>query len=157
MSCITWCKRTNQFPDKDAVDFDFVDWKVSMSSFTTYFTDKILNHVFGGDSYTPPTGLWLACHSTGSANSIVGEELSGSGYSRTPFSLVKNTRREWNNEDLIIGPTPSADWEEILSLTIFDSETGGNAIAWGNVNSGVKVKANNPYIIVKGDLTVGIP
>ena len=51
-------------------------------SFSNYLEDAVLNHVFGGSSYTAPTTLYVALFTSAPSDTGGGTEVSGGAYAR---------------------------------------------------------------------------
>ena len=110
-----------------------------MSGFSTYLDDSIINHVFKGVVYTPPTKyLALFRQDTGLQNNSGFESFElGSldgAYTRIAMSdsswAPSSDGTTYNIEELSF-PVATTDWGEVTHIGIMDADTGGNCIAWG--------------------------
>lgn len=126
-----------------------------MSGFSTYLDNKILGHVFNGDTYNTPTKYWaLFTSSTGlTDNSPVRDEVTGTGYARvkaensaftTPAaSVVKNA----NNIEF---PVATSNWGSVSHVALMDAATDGNVLAWGVIRNPQSLE-ERPRTVDAGD------
>ena len=140
-----------------------------MSGFSTYLDDKIINHVFKGVAYTPPTKyLALFRQSTGLQNNsgFASFELGSSDGEYTRIALADSSWASssngatYNTVELSF-PVATTDWGEVTHVGIMDAATGGNCIAWGalanpvtGVAEGRDVEVGDQLIIRANALTV---
>lgn len=140
-----------------------------MSGFSTYLDDKIINHVFKGVAYTPPTKyLALFKQSTGLQNNsgFASFELGSSDGAYTRIALSDSSWASssngatYNTEELSF-PIATTDWGEVTHVGIMDAATGGNCIAWGALanpvtgeSEGRDVEVGDQLIIRVNALTV---
>lgn len=108
-----------------------------MGGFSDYWENKILDHVFGNDTYTPPT-IYVALSTAEPLDDASGvAEPSGNGYAR-----VETCASDWSsssggsvsNAMSITFPTASGSWGTITHFALFDCATGGNMLAYGPLN-----------------------
>ncbi len=105
---------------------------------TDYLNNKILDQVFGGSSFSPPSILYVGL-STGASNKAgTISEPSGGGYNRvaitsslTNFPAAASGTK--SNNAAISFPAPTASWGTIQSVLIADAATGGNVIAMADL------------------------
>ena len=111
-----------------------------MGSFGDYAEAKILDHVLGATTYTPPATVYVALYTAtpGDANAS-GTEVTGGSYARV---AVTNNATNWpaasgtsptskSNGTTITFPAPTADWGVVVAFAIYDAATVGNELAWG--------------------------
>jgi len=120
-----------------------------MGSFSNYWENKILDHIFGKASYTPPTiyvGLSIA-DPLDDASGLA--EPTGNGYTR-----VATLASDWtaasggtiNNANTITFAEATGSWGTITHFALFDAATSGNMLAHGTlfqskaINSGDTAK-----------------
>jgi hypothetical protein len=114
-------------------------------SYSNYLEDKILDHVFKGASFTPPSNLYIALFSSDPGETGVTGELSGNGYTRKLYNT-------WNtsvgglktNNGPIDFPEASGDWLTCTHFGIFDDITAGNFLGGGILTT--------PKTITAGDI-----
>ena len=59
-----------------------------MAGFSDYLEDKVLDHVFGGTSYTAPGTLYVALFTAAPSDSGGGTECSGGSYARKSMAAM---------------------------------------------------------------------
>ncbi len=59
-----------------------------MAGFSDYLEDKVLEHVFGGNSYTAPGTHYVALYTSALTDTGGGTEVSGGGYVRKAGSFT---------------------------------------------------------------------
>lgn len=111
-----------------------------MGSFSDYLEAKILDHVFGATTFTPPANLYLALFNSAPSDSGGGSEVSGFSYAR---KQVANNTTNWANAS---GTSPCAkalalaqafaaasggSWGSVTHFAIFDASSSGNMLLWG--------------------------
>lgn len=108
-----------------------------------YWSQKLLNQMFGGTAYTFPTTLYFALFSATPSVSATGTEATGTSYARA--SLACNTTN-WpaisgttttitNNVAATYATcTDAAGWSSGVNMVaagIMDALTAGNLLYWG--------------------------
>ncbi|HUV64199.1 MAG TPA: hypothetical protein VMW24_09885 [Sedimentisphaerales bacterium] len=130
-----------------------------MGGFSNYWENKILDHIFGKSSYTPPT-IYVALSTAdplddGSRIS----EPSGNGYTRVEISAS-----DWSasaagavcNASNITFPTASGSWGTVTHFALFDSATGGNMLACGALEQPKVIGASDTGKFDAGALEIGL-
>lgn len=118
-----------------------------MSAMSDYLENKMIDFLFRGQSFTPPSTLYLGLFTSSESDAGGGTEISGNNYSRMPVTAAlstfagtqgvgttaasSGTSGTTSNNNSITFPTPSANWGTITSWGIFDSASGGNLLWWG--------------------------
>jgi hypothetical protein len=130
-----------------------------MGSFSDYWENKVLDHIFGKGSYTPPTiyvGLSTA-DPTDSGTAIA--EPSGNGYAR-----VQTSASDWNaaangslnNAGNITFAQASGNWGTITHFALFDSATAGNMLAHGALSQSKSIGESDTARFEAGDLQISL-
>jgi hypothetical protein len=114
-------------------------------SFSNYLEDAVLNHVFGGSSYSAPSTLYVALFTVApSEDGTGGTEVttSGTAYARqtSAFSVSTGTA---SNSGAIEYATATADYGSVVCCGIYDASTGGNLLAYGNLTSSKVVSSGD--------------
>jgi hypothetical protein len=130
-----------------------------MGSKGDYLENKLLDHVLGRVTYTPPTTVYVALFTTPVSDTGVGTEVSGGGYARV---AVANTTASWttaangqkSNAVAITFPKATANWGTVVAWAIFDAATGGNCLYYGDVNPSIAVYVNAQPQFAAGSLTI---
>jgi len=130
-----------------------------MGSFSDYWENKILDHIFGKGSYAPPTiyvGLSIA-DPTDSGSGL--SEPSGNGYAR-----VQTSASDWNaaangslnNAGNITFAQATGDWGAITHFALFDAATAGNMLAHGALNQSKSINESDTARFEAGDLNISL-
>ena len=130
-----------------------------MGSFSDYWENKILDHIFGKGNYTPPTifvGLSTA-DPLDDASSLA--EPSGNGYAR-----VQTSASDWNaasggsldNADDITFAQATGSWGTITHFALFDAATGGNVLAHGALSQSKTISSSDIARFESGDLDISL-
>lgn len=127
--------------------------------FQWHVEESLLKHIVGKQTYTPPTGWWLALGSAEPEHtdeiSWAGE-LSGAGYQRkqvefsVPTTVIDATDciTTIHNKCPIFFDQATADWIGWKYIGIWDAQTGGKLLAWAAYTAAVEGAAEN--IVKKG-------
>lgn len=112
--------------------------------FTTYLDNSLLQNVFGGVAYAPPSTIYVGLSSTpptATGGNIT--EPSGNGYARV--AIANNTTNfstpttgTTSNSAAITFPASTGAWVNSAPLNYFiitDSSTNGNILAFGTVSN----------------------
>jgi len=156
MACNTWCSYTGEIPTKGDPESRLDDWVVNVSDFSNLLTDGINKLVWGGgaESFTLPTQYWISCHSTLSTETGPGTELSGNNYGRMQVLLEKVTDRKWATSADVSSQSASADWDPILSLGVYDAQTGGRYLGYGTLSVPKIILTSQVFFIGQGNFTL---
>ena len=124
-----------------------------MSAMSDYLENKLIDFVFRGQSYTPPTNTWIGLLTTATNDANTGQvEVSGGNYARV---AVPSTLLYWSgtqsstattvssgnngttyNINSITFPVPTgANWGVITAFGMYDAVTGGNLLFYGNLTT----------------------
>ena len=106
-----------------------------MAGLTNYLEDKIVNHVFGSTTYTRPTTWYVGLLTAAPSDSASGTEVSGGSYARQvcAFTITGTGVAEAKNTSAITFPTATADWGVAGYVGIYDALSGGNLVAYQNL------------------------
>jgi hypothetical protein len=107
---------------------------------SNYLENKLLDHVYGGPDYPRPATVYVALFTAAPTDSGGGTEVSGPGYARVG---VTNNATNWpassggskSNGTTITFPTATGAWGSVGSFATYDSESGGNLLHWGTVDT----------------------
>jgi len=130
-----------------------------MGSFSDYWENEILDHVFGKGSYAPPT-IYVALSTADPTDDGSGmAEPSGNGYAR-----VQTQASDWNaasggsldNANDITLPEATGNWGTISHFALFDAASGGNMLAHGALSESKSVGTGDTAKFASGDLDVSL-
>lgn len=111
-------------------------------SMSTYLETALLNHVFGGPDYIPPTAIFAALSTTMPTPDGGFTEIpvsGGTGYFRqgVGFSAPAGSPPSMSNPNAVQWPTAQIDWGVVMAGGLFDSPTGGNFLGFAPLVSAV--------------------
>lgn len=103
-----------------------------MASFSNYTKDGIVNLLFNGAAFTPPTTLHLSLHSalpsgTGS------NEITGGAYARQTFTATNSTGGAGAAENEAAITYTGMPAVNVSHVGVWDAATGGNFIMFGTL------------------------
>lgn len=132
-----------------------------MAGMSDYLENKLIDYVFRGQPFVPPTNLYVALYTTGSADNGAGRvEVSGGSYSR---AVIASSMANWagtqgagttvassgvsgttSNNVAITFPAPTAAWGSIVAIGIYDAATSGNELWYGSLSTPKTINAGDP-------------
>ncbi len=130
-----------------------------MGSFSKYWENEILDHLFGKGSYTPPT-VYVGLSTADPGDDGTGlSEPTGNGYARLATSAA-----DWNsassgsldNASAVAFAEATSDWGTVTHFALFDAATGGNMLAHGALSLSKTVSSGDTVRFVAGDLDVSL-
>ena len=130
-----------------------------MGGFSDYWENKILDHIFGKGSYTPPT-IYVGLSTADPTDDGSGlAEPSGNGYARTQTSAC-----DWNtasngsldNAGDITFAQATGSWGTITHFALFDAATAGNLLAHGVLSQSKTIGNSDTAIFEAGDLEISL-
>ena len=130
-----------------------------MGSFSDYWENKILNHIFGKGSYTPPT-IYVGLSTVDPADDGSGlAEPGGNAYAR-----VQTSASDWNaasngtlnNAGEITFTQATGSWGTITHFALFDAQTTGNMLAHGSLSQPRAIEESDTAKFEAGDLQISL-
>jgi len=130
-----------------------------MGGFSDYWENKILDHIFGKGSYTPPT-IYVGLSTTDPTDDGSGlAEPSGNGYAR-----VQTSASDWNtasngsldNAGNITFAQATWSWGTITHFALFDAPTAGNLLAHGALSQSKAIGESDTARFEAGDLQISL-
>lgn len=128
-----------------------------MSSMTDYLENKLIDFLFRGQAYTPPTVLEFALFTAAPTDAGGGTEVSDGNYSRVPIDATmanfcgtqgasstdssSGTEGTTSNNVPITFPAISATCTHV---GVFDAHTGGHLLWWTKVSTAKTFSATAP-------------
>lgn len=118
-----------------------------MAGFTDYLETKVLDHVFGGTSYTAPSTLYVALFTAAPSDSGGGTEVSTSGtaYARQTITFTTSGGTTSNTSAVEYSTATGSGYGTVVSMALFDSATSGNMLAYGNLTVSKSVSAGDVF------------
>jgi hypothetical protein len=123
-------------------------------SFSDYLEDKVLNHVFGGTSYTAPTTLYVGVFTSAASDTGPGTEVSGNGYARqsVAFTVSGTSPTTASSSAAVEFPEATGSWGTVTYAGVFDAVSGGNMLAWAQLTDPADFVTALPKAITAGDI-----
>ncbi|MHC4435726.1 MAG: phage tail fiber protein [Planctomycetota bacterium] len=130
-----------------------------MGGFSNYWENKILDHIFGKGSYTPPT-IYVGLSTADPTDPGSGlAEPSGNGYAR-----VQTSAPDWNtasngsldNSSDISFNQATGNWGTITHFALFDAATAGNMLAHGDLSQSKSINESDTARFEAGDLDISL-
>lgn len=125
------------------------------TSYTTYLSNKLLDHFLKTSSFTQPTHIYIALFTTLPDDSGGGTEVSGGSYARVQHD-------GWNaasgsaatNNGAIAFTAATGSWGTVGWVALFDASTSGNMLAWGAVTTAKAYSSGDTASFADATLTV---
>ena len=130
-----------------------------MGGFSEYWENKILDHIFGKGSYTPPT-IYVGLSTADPTDDGSGlAEPSGNAYAR-----VQTSASDWNvasngsldNASDIAFAQATGNWGTITHFALFDATTAGNMLAHGALSQSKAIGESDTARFEAGDLDISL-
>ena len=127
-----------------------------MAGFSDYLEDKVLNHVFGGNGYTAPSTLYVALYTVAPDDTGGGTEVTGGSYARqtATFTVSGTSPTTATNAAAIEYPTATANYGTVTSVGILDASSGGNLLAYADLDTSKVVSTGDVFRFDAGDLDI---
>lgn len=125
-----------------------------MTAMTDYLEKKLLDHVFRGVTYTPPTTVYLALFTAAPSDAGGGTEVTGGSYARQSITFaaaVSPAGTISNSAVLNFASMPAAN---VTYGAIFDAATGGNMLIQGSLVTARTTVAGDSISVAIGDITL---
>ena len=128
-----------------------------MGSFSDYWENGVLDHLFSKSSYTPPT-IYVGLSTADPGDNGAGlSEPSGNGYARAPTAAS-----DWNaaagglldNANAIAFNAATGDWGTLTHFALFDAAVSGNMLAHGALTQAKTIGSGDTARFAAGDLDV---
>ena len=130
-----------------------------MGGFLDYWENKILDHIFGKGSYTPPT-IYVGLSTADPTDDGLGlTEPSGNAYAR-----VQTSASDWSaasngsldNAGDITFAQATGSWGTITHFALFDAPTAGNLLAHGALSQSKAIGESDTARFEAGDLDISL-
>jgi hypothetical protein len=138
-----------------------------MPALTNYLENKLLNYIFRGISYSPPSTLYIGLNQSfdsGSLKSGIVDEPSVGGYSRQSYASNSGnwiapyysgivSAVTYNNAQIQF-PVATTDIGNISGIFIADDPASGNILFFGQLSSPRYVRNGDQFVFSSGSLKV---
>lgn len=140
-----------------------------MSQMTNYLENKLVDHIFRGQTFTAPTNLYVSLHSADPGETGA-NEISGNNYGRATVasslanwagtqssgstSASSGTGGQTSNNGSITFATPSGSWGTVTHFAIWDASTTGNCLLYGALTISKTINNGDTVSFSAASLTV---
>ena len=133
-----------------------------MANLSTYFKNKIIDHLLRNQAFTPATTVYVALFTanTGMESNAPSAELSGGAYARKAISLASASGGATENSAELDFGVASADWGTITHVAIVDHLTNTtwgtnvNVLMFGALTVAKTVSNGDGFKILSGELDI---
>lgn len=127
-----------------------------MAGFSDYLEDKVLDHVFGGTSFTAPSSLHVALYTSAPSDTGGGTEVSGGSYARqtATFNVSGTNPTTATNAAAVEYPTATGDYGTVVAVGIFDASSSGNLLAYASLTANKTVSTGDVFRFDAGDIDI---
>lgn len=122
-------------------------------SLTDYGESYVLGLIKDAKTY------YLGMLTSPARDDLAGTEVTGGGYARQPITFnvpVEGDPGYMTNSAVIEFPTATATWGTVIAWGVYDAETGGNLVWYGDLTTAKELSANDTIIVHAGDLKLTI-
>ena len=106
-----------------------------------FLENKLLDHVLGAATYTPPVTVYIALYTVAPSDAGGGTEVTGGSYARV---AVTNNATNF--------PAATASWGTVVAHAELDAPTGGNFLYWGDLTVSKAINSGDTASFAVGDL-----
>lgn len=125
-------------------------------SFSNFWENENLDHLFGKGVYTPPTNIFVGLSTANPQDDGSGLAEPAAGYARvqtSPSDWTVAANGSLTNANTITFPTSTGSWGTINYVALFDAASGGNMLAWGALTTPKVVESGKTPKFNAGALT----
>ena len=124
-----------------------------------YLELELLDHVLGGGDYSRPATVYIALYTVAPTDAGGGTECTGGSYVR---KSVTNNDTNWPaaaagakaNGTEIAFVEATGDWGTVVAFGIFDAESGGNLLYWGDLSASKSIDSGDTAKFAVGDIDI---
>jgi len=122
-------------------------------SLSNTFETTTRQWLFTTTSVTRPTAWYLALYTVAPSDTGGGTECSGTSYARQSFTMTVSGNTATNGANIEF-PVAGSSWGTLVAVGVFDSLSGGNLIAYGNLTTSKAIDTGDVFRIPAGDLDI---
>lgn len=129
-------------------------------AFSNYLRDELLDEVWGGEDFTPPTSVYVGLSTTTPNDDGTNvSEPSGGSYARVETT---NNLTNWpaatdgvkENGAEITFPQATASWGTVTHVVMYDADTGGNFLGFGALTTSKSIENGDTAKFNANDMTI---
>lgn len=124
-------------------------------SLSNYLEEKLLNHVFGGTTYSQPAAVYCSLH-TADPGETGASEATGGSYARQAITFAAASNpggTKATSADLVFTSMPAST---ITHVGVWDASSAGNFLVGGALAASKTLNAGDTFRITSGNLTVSL-
>jgi len=130
-----------------------------MGSFSDFWENEILDHVFKTGAYTAPGTIYVSLHKTTVADNHTGAtvpgEVSGGNYARVQCNTWDAAASgATENTQPVTFNLATADCNTVTHFAICDNLSSGNLLAWGALGTAKHIQSGDQAKFATGDIDV---
>lgn len=125
-----------------------------MTALSNFLEGALVAHIFGGATYTPPAGIYVALFTDDPAEGGTGTEVSGNAYVRKQFTFTTLNSTASNASTVEWPAATGAGWGTITHVALYDAVSGGNLLFYGALTTPRTVSTGDIFRIVSGELEI---
>lgn len=130
-----------------------------MGSFSDYWENRILDHIFGKAVLTPPTIYIGLSAEEPDEDGLSVVEPSGNAYARVQTSVddwSAASDGSLDNANEIVFPMATGSWGTMTHFVLFDAAAGGNMLAFGLLSPSKTIGSGDMAKFAAGDLVLSL-
>ena len=127
-----------------------------MAGFSDYLELEVLDHVFGGASFTAPSTIYVALYTVAPDDTGGGTEVSGGGYARQSMAFGTAASGSISNSGSVEFPTATADYGTVVAMGLFDASSAGNLLAYGDLTTSKTVSNGDVFRFNASSVTISL-
>ena len=127
-----------------------------MTAFSNELENEFLDHLMG-NSYTAPTGLWLALFTTDPGETDTGTEVAGNGYSRQSIqgSMAFQATGVIENTSDVSFTASGGGWGTVTHAAVYETDHAGGIMLWyEGLTASKTVNDTDTLTFASGDITL---
>ena len=144
--------------DNAEVAIGDLDISADSGGMSTYLANELLDHIFKGDAYSQPSGIYIAFADTTIVDATTGTTISepaGGSYARVQDDIWDAAASGASeNTNQIDSPTATASWGTITDVALIDASTVGNILFYAALDASKAIGVGDVLRLVAGALDI---
>lgn len=137
---------------------------VTMTAFSDFLENELLDHILRNASWTPPTSVWIAAFTavTGLESNSPSAEVSGGAYARLEVgggsgrSFTVAASGATTNTETWSFAQATAGWGTVTHVAVMDASTAGNVLFWNALTVAKEITTGDTLTFNAGDFDVAL-
>jgi hypothetical protein len=127
----------------------------TMSTFSNYLENAVLNHVFRNTALTSPGTVHMALYTAAPTDSGGGTQVTGAGYARQTVTFGAPSNGVIANTAEVEFTATGGNFGAVVAVGYFDASTAGNLLAWDPIVSAT-INDGDTLRFPAGELTIAL-